>query len=183
MRYFLLSAMLAVGAAGVPVRQLPAASPERSTATVNVTLPADAELTIDGQATHSTSGQRRFITPPLEAGQDYWYTFTARFVRQGRMTTNEQRVWVRAGRETVVSLGQPSDALVRSEVPNGYRNDYGAGSETGSYYAARETPGSGSRRVEPSPATRSEGRSYSPSFKPIRWGSDPSDPFYQKGDW
>ena len=179
MRYVLLSAVFTAAAGSVAAGQ----PLERSPATVTVTLPADAELTIDGQATRSTSGQRRFITPPLEREQDFWYTLTARFVRAGRTITVEQRVWVRAGRETLVSLDVPGDAFAPSGVPNGSRQEYGTASETGSYYADREPAGSGSGRSWRGPTTRGEARPYSPGINPSRWGTDPSDPFYGKGEW
>jgi uncharacterized protein (TIGR03000 family) len=161
MKYFLLSAVLAVTAMSVDVARLPAAPPDGAPATIDVTLPADAQLTIDGQSTRSTSDHRLFITPPLEVGKTFHYTFSAKFVREGKTITVEQNVFVRAGRETFVSLDLPSEAAARSPVLGGYYYTYGAGS------APAPTVVDFYERPAPS-----EG------FHPIHWGPDPSDPFY-----
>jgi uncharacterized protein (TIGR03000 family) len=73
-----------------------------SPATIIVRLPADAKLTIDGATTKSTSAKRTFATPALAGGQDYFYTFQATVVREGRPVTVQQRVRVRAGQTTPV---------------------------------------------------------------------------------
>ena len=103
----------------------PAAAPEgASSATVVVSLPADATLTIGGSHTKSTGGVRSFITPSLRPGQEYTYTFKAEFVRQGQTITVAQEVPVWAGRQTDVSLGLPRTAaaavLPQSPPPTGY---------------------------------------------------------------
>jgi uncharacterized protein (TIGR03000 family) len=182
MRYFLLSAVLAVGVVSVAVGQLPAAPRERAPATIEVTLPADAQLTIDGQSTRSTSDHRLFITPPLGMGKTFHYIFSAKFVREGKTITVEQNVFVRAGRETFVSLDLPTEAAARSLL-GGYRYTYGAGSETRSYYYDPESPtpvGTGVVRASPAPTVVDlYGRPVpSGGFHPIQWGPDPSDPFY-----
>jgi uncharacterized protein (TIGR03000 family) len=77
-------------------------------ATIVVRLPADAKLTIDGNPTRATSALRRFITPPLEQGRPFHYTVKAEFSRGGKTVTVRKRIAVRAGRDTVVSLGPPA---------------------------------------------------------------------------
>jgi uncharacterized protein (TIGR03000 family) len=83
---------------------LPAANPAAAPATVLVRLPADARLTIDGDATASTGAARRFASPPLAAGRTYYYTLTAEVLRDGRRLTVTHRVAVRAGQESAVEL-------------------------------------------------------------------------------
>ena len=73
-------------------------------ATIVVSLPADANLKIDGTATTQTSGVRHFTTPTLAAGQTFVYTLTAEVVRGGETLTSVQKVTVRAGEQTNVSL-------------------------------------------------------------------------------
>ncbi len=75
-------------------------------ATVIVHLPEKATLTVDGKPTSSTSSIRRFYSPPLERGQSYHYTFTARMERDGKVVTADQRVELKAGdrREITISL-------------------------------------------------------------------------------
>jgi uncharacterized protein (TIGR03000 family) len=71
-------------------------------ATIVVSLPAEAKLTVDGTATKSTSAQRTFTTPALSPARDFYYTFRATIVREGRPISAEQRVRVRAGQKTPV---------------------------------------------------------------------------------
>jgi uncharacterized protein (TIGR03000 family) len=73
-------------------------------ASIVVSLPADATLTIDGQATRSKSETRRFISPALPAGKDFTYTLEAEITRDGETMTATEQVTVRAGEETTVSL-------------------------------------------------------------------------------
>jgi uncharacterized protein (TIGR03000 family) len=77
-------------------------------ATVMVDLPADATLTIDGEATTSTSATRLFQTPQLESGQTFHYTLKAQVERDGKVQTITRRVEVRAGEQTRVSLTLPT---------------------------------------------------------------------------
>jgi uncharacterized protein (TIGR03000 family) len=72
-------------------------------ATVVVSLPADAKLSFDNTATNSTSANRRFTTPALNA--DATYTLTAEIVRDGKTLTATQVITVRAGQTTEVNLG------------------------------------------------------------------------------
>ena len=182
MRSVLWSVVLSASALGLVPGHLAAAPPEPAPATIEVTLPADARLTVDGEETRSASGHRRFITPPLQPGRSFRYTFTARFVRADQTITVERSVVVQAGRETFVSLDLPAEASARADLPRGYASTYGAGSETSTRYAAPATAGSGSGprwRL----ATRSEDRPYSPGFSPTHWGRDPSGPFFPGSEW
>jgi uncharacterized protein (TIGR03000 family) len=69
-------------------------------ATLVVTLPANARLTIDDYRTTSTSGERVFHTPELKPGQDFHYTLKAEV--DGRSVT--RHVTVRAGETTRINL-------------------------------------------------------------------------------
>ena len=71
-------------------------------ATIVVTLPAEARLTVDGNATASTSDRRTFLTPPLETGADYVYTLRAEIVRDGNALVRTKEVAVRGGQTTNV---------------------------------------------------------------------------------
>jgi uncharacterized protein (TIGR03000 family) len=182
MRSVLLTAVLSLTGLGLFAGQLSAAPPEPAPATIDVALPADAQLTIDGQVTSSTSGHRRFITPSLKPGTSYSYAFTAKLVRGGKTITLDQAVGVRAGRETYVSLDLPGEAAAGADRPKGYRSTYGAGPENNSSYLAQATAGLdlGTRWRS---ATQSEDRPYSPGFNPIHWGQDPSGPFSHGSEW
>jgi len=77
-------------------------------AILTVNLPADAKLAIDQTPTVSTSEVRKFQTPVLADGKEYYYTLTAEIVRDGQKLTTSQRVAVSSGRETAVSLQFPT---------------------------------------------------------------------------
>ncbi len=77
-------------------------------ATILVSLPADAKLTIDDAATVSTSASRRFVTPTLEAGKDFTYTLKAVIVRDGKALVSSKVVTVRAGEISNVEIEIPA---------------------------------------------------------------------------
>src|SRR4029077_12836427 len=53
---------------------------DRKTVTVEVYLPEDARLVIEGQETRSTGPMRRFVSPPLPPGK---YTYTIKAIIPG----------------------------------------------------------------------------------------------------
>lgn len=73
-------------------------------ATIVVTLPADAKLTIDGAATVSTTARRVFVSPELPAGREFVYTLQAEIVKDGKPVVTTRDVTVRAGAEVAVTL-------------------------------------------------------------------------------
>ncbi|HJZ55019.1 MAG TPA: TIGR03000 domain-containing protein [Gemmataceae bacterium] len=72
--------------------------------TVSITMPADAKLLFNGTPAEGSGGQRTFQTPPLQPGQDYAYDLTAQVVVDGQVRQVTERVIVRAGEETKVTL-------------------------------------------------------------------------------
>jgi uncharacterized protein (TIGR03000 family) len=84
-----------------------------SSASLIVDLPADATLTIEGQATTSTSARRVFVTPALPPGS-FHYTLKAEVLRNGQKLTATEVVPVRAGATVQVSL--PSSKFVSARV-------------------------------------------------------------------
>src|SRR5262249_46280138 len=83
-------------------------------ATIVVSLPANARLTIDGAPTTSTSPTPLFATPVLQTGRDFYYTLRAEVVRNGQTVAQTQRVAVRAGQETRVALPLAATQTVAS---------------------------------------------------------------------
>ncbi|MCI0685225.1 MAG: TIGR03000 domain-containing protein [Gemmataceae bacterium] len=79
-------------------------------ATIVVNLPAEARLTVNGEATQSTSETRVFRSPPLTPGSEYYYTLNAKIMRDGQPVAVTRRVSVAAGRETRVTLDFDRDA-------------------------------------------------------------------------
>jgi uncharacterized protein (TIGR03000 family) len=104
MRTLLLIAATGLSLCGLQRSELAAEEPGSRSATILVYLPADAKLTIDGDATSSTSGTRWFVTPPLPTDGNYRYTFQAQYDRAGQTVSVKREVVVRAGRQTTVSL-------------------------------------------------------------------------------
>jgi uncharacterized protein (TIGR03000 family) len=80
-------------------------------ATIVVSLPADARLTIDDRPTTSKSELRTFVSPALPVGNDYSYTLKAEIVRDGQTLTATKQVSVRAGQESRVALEFPASRV------------------------------------------------------------------------
>jgi len=82
-------------------------------ATIVVTLPADARLTVDGTPTTSTGTQRVLVSPTLQPGKGYSYTLQATVTRDGKPVSIEEQVAVRAGQEKRVTLALPAVGVAR----------------------------------------------------------------------
>jgi len=80
-------------------------------ATIVVTLPADAQLTVDGNSTVSNSDRRVFVTPELQTGATFAYTFQVEVVRDGRTMTETQRVVVQGGETTNVPFNFSTETV------------------------------------------------------------------------
>jgi uncharacterized protein (TIGR03000 family) len=89
------------------------AQAETGAAVIVVSLPADAKLTVDGEATTSTSDHRVFLSPSLPTGQAYHYTLTAEVVVDGRPVAVSKTVAVRAGEESHITLTPPTGVAAR----------------------------------------------------------------------
>jgi uncharacterized protein (TIGR03000 family) len=82
-------------------------------ATIVVSLPADATLTIDDAATKSTSATRVFASPDLPPDKEFHYTLKAQITRNGEKLATTQKVTVRAGQETYVTLEFPTTSVAQ----------------------------------------------------------------------
>jgi uncharacterized protein (TIGR03000 family) len=82
-------------------------------ATLVVSLPADAKLTINDEATTSTSDQRLFVSPTLPPGQEFYYTLKAEVMVNGKPVVVSEVVTVRSGEETKVTLAAPTGVASR----------------------------------------------------------------------
>jgi uncharacterized protein (TIGR03000 family) len=83
-------------------------------AVIVVNLPADARLTINGRSTSSTSATRVLASPQLPLGQSFYYTLRAEVVRDGQTLATTQRVTVRGGYQTRVTLRVPTGEMTTS---------------------------------------------------------------------
>jgi len=73
-------------------------------ATIIVSVPANAKLTIDDAVTASTAAQRVFVTPALTAGKSYHYNMKVEYVQDGKPVIISKKIDVTAGNETTVNF-------------------------------------------------------------------------------
>jgi uncharacterized protein (TIGR03000 family) len=82
-------------------------------ATIIVSLPEDAALTVDDVATTSTGDSRTFVSPELQPGKDYHYNLKATVTRDGKQVVVEKRVIVHAGEITPATLTLPEAGVAQ----------------------------------------------------------------------
>ena len=75
-------------------------------ASLKFNLPANATLFVDGAKTPGAGTERSFFTPPLEAGQKYFYDVRAEIAIDGKTVVEEKRVIVEAGAEVSESFSK-----------------------------------------------------------------------------
>jgi uncharacterized protein (TIGR03000 family) len=85
----------------------PGARPAGETARINVLVPSEAVLTIQGQRMTQTGSYREFVSPPLVPGQDYTYTIRATWDENGRERSQERTVHVASGSRIDVDMMNP----------------------------------------------------------------------------
>jgi uncharacterized protein (TIGR03000 family) len=106
-RILLLPVLVLLGL-GLLAPAAPALSQESTTksepAKLQVILPADAKLSVDGTATKQKGEVRKFISPPLPAGKKFVYTLKATWMEEGKEVTREKVTRIEAGQEVVVNL-------------------------------------------------------------------------------
>jgi len=81
-------------------------------ATVVVRLPADARLFAEGRLLALTSSERTFVTPPLQNGPEYSYTFRAEYLRDGETIARSKTVAVKPGATVTVEF---TDGMAKAE--------------------------------------------------------------------
>ena len=89
----------------------PAATPADTTAYLNIRVPADAQIWVEGNKTTSTGTVRAFQSPPLTPGSSYTYDIRATWNENGREVTQTQKVNVTAGGDSNVvfpTVAQPT---------------------------------------------------------------------------
>ena len=84
---------------------VPPPAPMSSTATIEVHVPANADLWFDGTKTTQTGTTRVFVTPPLMAGSTNSYELRATWMdANGAPVTEARMIQVQPGQQSVVSL-------------------------------------------------------------------------------
>jgi uncharacterized protein (TIGR03000 family) len=64
---------------------------------INLRVPANAEVSIDGNKTSQTGRLRSFVTPALERGTEYSYEIRARWMNDGKPVEQTRKVNFRPG--------------------------------------------------------------------------------------
>jgi len=95
--------------------------PASAPATIDIMVPSEAEIYIQGRKMDLTGSVRHFVTPFLNPGAVYSYDITAKWTENGREMTKTQRVLVKPGEAESVSFteGTPSTSTLQStkELP------------------------------------------------------------------
>lgn len=99
------------GALPPPGPPLPLAG-DPTAAHLEVRVPADAEVWLEGMKTHQTGALRLFASPPLVTDQDYVYEIKAKWSEDARPIEQSRSVTVRAGQRLRVDfLSSEGDML------------------------------------------------------------------------
>jgi len=93
---------------------MPGAAP----ATVVVTLPAGATLTVDKRPTSSTGPRRTFQSPALEPNKTFFYTLAATYTEKGAPVVVTRKVKIRAGETTEVTFEPAKTIAVAARKPS-----------------------------------------------------------------
>jgi len=114
----LLAALIAA-----PLLRSQAPDQQERRATVIVRVHPDATLTVDGKETQQTGERRRFVSPPLQPGKKYTYTFVAEWMPRNNYETYKvtRKVTVEAGKTVEIDMSeadlQKGDILFIRFVP------------------------------------------------------------------
>ena len=100
--------MLLLAFVAVPALRGQALEQEKR-ANVVIRVYSDATLTVDGKATHQKGERRTFVSPPLEAGKKYTYTFVAKWMPRNNYETYKvtRKTTVEAGKSVEVDMSEP----------------------------------------------------------------------------
>jgi uncharacterized protein (TIGR03000 family) len=87
-----------------PLAVSPGVDLNATKATIEVRVPAGAQLWLDGTLTKQTGEMRTFASPPLQTGRIFSYEFRARWMQDGKPVEQTRRVDVAAGQMSKVDF-------------------------------------------------------------------------------
>lgn len=93
---------------GTYYQEVPEAGEETNAAddaTVEVTLPADAQVFVNDNPTTSTGTSRSYVSNGLKQGQTYRYNFRVEYEQDGKTVVKEESVNLTAGDKLALSFG------------------------------------------------------------------------------
>jgi uncharacterized protein (TIGR03000 family) len=88
-------------------------------ATVDVRVPANAEVWFDDEPTRQRGEWRRFVAPPMTPGKEFHYDVRARWTEGDRVVDQTRVVGVRSGGVSEVDFTQPEKAPAPKDAPPG----------------------------------------------------------------
>lgn len=80
-----------------------------TTARIEMHVPSDAQVWIEGKKMTSAGELRRFVSPPLTAGQNYKYDIRVSWQENGREVSKDRQVSLRAGEHKQLIFSPSSD--------------------------------------------------------------------------
>jgi uncharacterized protein (TIGR03000 family) len=90
-------------------------APKAAPVTIDVKLPAEADLWIEGIKMKQSGELRTFISPKVEPGQRFVYDFRIRFTENGREITKTRTLIIYAGQHITVDFVNPPKTPVRQQ--------------------------------------------------------------------
>jgi uncharacterized protein (TIGR03000 family) len=106
------------GRGGSTARKLPV-DDDATRGRVQVRVPADAKLFVEGKQLSVKDGERTFVTPPLPTDREAVYTFKVEYTRDGETVTLSRKVKVRANATTPVDFTEPSGSVLKGDPVKG----------------------------------------------------------------
>jgi uncharacterized protein (TIGR03000 family) len=99
-------------------QQYVASRPVSDVAQLQVKLPdPQGTIWVEGEEINSSGTLRQFNSPPLDPSQRYTYTVKAEWHDNGKVASEERKVYVRANAFTVVDFNQPSQVVSDANRP------------------------------------------------------------------
>ena len=74
-----------------------ATSPVHHRVTLNLTVPAEAKIWVEGTMIVQTGTQRQLVSPPVQPGHEYTYDIQVSWQQDGREVTRKSHITVHAG--------------------------------------------------------------------------------------
>lgn len=128
--------------------QAPSASDSArlNSATLNVHVPADAKVFVNGLATKSTGADRHYVSNGLRYGYSYSYEIRAELVRDGRTVSQTKTVKLGAGADTDVTFELNGEEEQVAEQPVNTSLTLHVPADAKVYLSGNETRGNGELR-------------------------------------
>ncbi|MEX2115089.1 MAG: TIGR03000 domain-containing protein [Pirellulales bacterium] len=97
-----------------PTTSARVASTANNSATLTVSVPADARIFVNDQATKTTGASRSYVSRNLQPGARYTYRVRAEFTRDGRQVSEVKTVQLSAGQNQSLAFGSGPQAPTAS---------------------------------------------------------------------